>query len=43
MIDLIRFGSNVLLIPLLGMIWSIQGRISKIEGKLDILTERGKK
>lgn len=31
---------NLLLIPILSVIWSVQGRISNIEGKLDVMLER---
>ena len=44
-LDFIRMFFDVLLVPTLIGIWSIQGRVSRIEGRLDTImaeTERRK-
>lgn len=35
--ETIKALMDILIIPLLGIVWNIQGRTSKIEGKLDVL------
>ena len=36
-LDLVQIGFSSLLIPLMGMVWHTQGRISKMEGELKSL------
>lgn len=36
---LIKVVADVLIIPLAAMIWSVQGRLSKIEGRLETITQ----
>ena len=33
--DYVRIGVELLIIPALGMVWNIQGRISKLEGIIE--------
>ena len=44
-VDIIRMFFDILLVPTLVGIWNIQGRVSRIEGRLDTImaeTERRK-
>jgi hypothetical protein len=44
-LQLIELASNLLVIPLFGFIWGVQGRLSRIEAQLEIVlseTERRK-
>ena len=36
-LELIKLGADVAILPLLGMIYSVQGRLSKIEGQFSTL------
>ncbi len=39
-IEIFKSFLDILIVPMFGLIWNVQGRISKIEGKLDVvLTE----
>jgi hypothetical protein len=33
----LQFGLNLLFVPALGMMWSVQGRMSRMEGELKAL------
>lgn len=35
--DVIKFFFDFLMVPILIGVWSIQGRVSKIEGRLDVI------
>jgi len=35
--DLIKLAIDILIVPMFGMIWGVQGRISKMEGELKAL------
>lgn len=37
MLDLIKMIADIAVIPAFGMLWSIQGRMSRIEGELKSL------
>lgn len=38
-LETIKLVADVAILPLLGMIYSVQGRLSKIEGRFDALYE----
>lgn len=38
-LEWVKVIADVLIIPLVAMIWSVQGRLSKIEGKLETVTQ----
>ena len=37
LLDIVKTTADFIIVPLCMMIWSVQGRISKIEGKLETL------
>lgn len=39
-LSLLNIATSVLLVPLVSSLWALQGRLSKIEGQLSIITER---
>jgi hypothetical protein len=39
-LDVIKLVADVLLIPIMGMVWSVQGRISKLEGIIESLRDQ---
>lgn len=38
--ELLKLFIDLLLVPMFGMIWAIQGRISKLEAFVQVLLER---
>lgn len=36
-IDLLKIGVDFLIVPTFGMIWAVQGRLSRMEGELKAL------
>ena len=41
LMNIINLLTTVLLMPLVGSLWAIQGRLSKIEGRLEAMAARG--
>lgn len=43
MLEVIKLIADIAIIPLCGMIWSVQGRLSKIEGQFEAMFQMLKK
>lgn len=39
LLNIIKLIADIAIVPLCGMIWSVQGRLSKIEGKFETMLQ----